>query len=186
MLADGVLEGRTIGVWGADAELRALLERLGASTTSQSVGSPPTSEADPTLSAGGGSSARIDTLVADARSAFTDAGCGYAGVRAAVDGAFAASRDAAVEHWIDRPGGGQAVLVAPTPGAGRHAGAARAALENLARTLSTEWARYAVTTVAVLPGDATTPGALADLVAWLASPAGAYLSGTALTLDRSG
>src|ERR671934_252664 len=48
----------------------------------------------------------------------------------------------------------------------------RAGLENLARTLSIEWARHAVTTVAIAPGASTSAGELAALVAYLASPAG--------------
>ncbi len=169
-----MLTGRTMALHGAPPALAARMEALGATLSAH--GAPD----------GGAGSAlgAPQTLVADTRTAFTEAGGGYEGVRAAVDGAFAAARDVAVRHWIDREGGGQVVLVAPAQGAGAHAAAARAALENLARTLSTEWARHAITTVAILPGDATGEEALADLVAWLATPAGAYLSGTALTLDR--
>ena len=83
------------------------------------------------------------------------------------------------------PGGGRVVLIAPAPGAGPHAGALRAALENLARTLSTEWARFGITPCAVLPGDATAPGEVAALCAFLASEAGDYVAGTALTLGGS-
>jgi citronellol/citronellal dehydrogenase len=79
------------------------------------------------------------------------------------------------------PSGGLVVLLAPPPG-GAEASAARAGLENLARTLSIEWARFGVRPVAVLPGPATTPGEVAELVAYLASPAGAYYSGCAFTL----
>ena len=161
MLRTGVLTGRAIALPGAPEELRTSLAAAGAEL--------------------GG--ARPDTLVVDARGPFTDAGAGYDGVRAAVDGAFALVRDAAVKHWIDQDGAGRVVVLASPPGAGPHAGAARAGLENLVRTLGTEWARHAITTVAVLPGDATPEPSLADLVAWLCSPAGAYLSGTALTLD---
>ncbi len=164
MLRDGVLTGRRIAVWGAPGALGDALAALGAE-----VGEPGDTPAD--------------VVVADARAAFTGAGGGYDGLRAAADGAFAVARDAAAAHWIDTERAGRVVLVAPAPGAGLHAAAARAALENLARTLSTEWARHEVTTVAILPGDPTPEPALADLVAWLASPAGAYLSGTALTLD---
>ena len=45
--------------------------------------------------------------------------------------------------------GGLVVVIAPAPGAGEHAEAARAGLENLARTLSIEWARFATRAVAV-------------------------------------
>lgn len=195
MLRTGLLTGRTVGLAGSEAELRAALERLGAALVTVSGDKPAPLEAGSALGHPGPPAAqldastrdpepRVDKLVADSRAAFSAAGGGYPGLRAAVDGAFAAARDTATEHWIDRPGGGQVILIAPAPSAGAHAGAARAALENLVRTLSTEWARHQITTVAVLPGDTTTQAALADLVAWLASPAGAYLSGTALTLDR--
>lgn len=182
MLRAQLLTGRTIALAGAPAGLTAALATLGASTQTVHVDSPSPSGGASTLGAAG--DARPDTIVADARAAFLAAGGGYEGVRAGVDGAFTAVREAANAHWIDHPGTGQVVFVAPAEGAGRHAGAARAGLENLARTLSTEWARHGVSTVAVLPGAATTEEALADLVAWLASPAGTYVSGTALTLDR--
>ena len=42
------------------------------------------------------------------------------------------------------------ISLAPRPDAGPRAQAARAALENMARTLSIEWARYGVRTTAVL------------------------------------
>jgi citronellol/citronellal dehydrogenase len=74
------------------------------------------------------------------------------------------------------------VLVAPQPGAGEHATAVGAALENLARTLSVEWARFGVRTVAVLPADTTQGDELAELAAFLASPGGDYFSGCAFTL----
>jgi len=78
--------------------------------------------------------------------------------------------------------GGRIVYLAPPPDAGEHADAARAGLENLARTLSIEWARHAVTPVAIAPGPATMPGEVAALTAYLASPAGAYFSGCLLDL----
>jgi NAD(P)-dependent dehydrogenase (short-subunit alcohol dehydrogenase family) len=73
---------------------------------------------------------------------------------------------------------GLIVLIAPARGDVHHA-AARAGLENLARTLSIEWARHGIRPVAILPG---APGAVAELVAFLASPAGAYYAGCAFTL----
>ncbi len=126
----------------------------------------------------------VHAVVVDAALGFRRASGGYEGLRAGLDGAWAVVRDVAAARWIDTEAGGQVVLVAPSPGAGEHATALRAALENLVRTLGTEWARHDVTTVAVLPGDRTSPRAVGELVAWLATPAGAYLTGTALTLDR--
>jgi NAD(P)-dependent dehydrogenase (short-subunit alcohol dehydrogenase family) len=77
--------------------------------------------------------------------------------------------------------GGQIVVLAPPPGDAA-AEASRAGLENLSRTLSIEWARHAIRPVTVLPGAATSPAEVAELVAFLASPAGAYYSGCAFTL----
>ena len=97
------------------------------------------------------------------------------GVRAVLDGAW----DAIRAHMLP-PARTDAliVLIAPARGDAHHA-AARAGLENLARTLSIEWARHRIRPVAVLPGS---PAATAELVAFLASPAGAYYSGCAFTL----
>ncbi len=74
------------------------------------------------------------------------------------------------------------IYLAPAPNAGERAGAARAGLENLARTLSTEWARHGITLVTVAPGETTDAGEVAALCAYLASPAGAYFSGCQLDL----
>ena len=92
-----------------------------------------------------------------------------------VDSAFFAAR-AVANAWIAGERGGKVVLVAPRDDAPQ-----RAAHENLARTLSVEWARYEITPTAILPG---TPEDVAELVAFLASPAGNYYSGCAFTLTR--
>jgi NAD(P)-dependent dehydrogenase (short-subunit alcohol dehydrogenase family) len=90
-----------------------------------------------------------------------------------------------------------------------HSGAARAAVENMMRTLSVEWARFGITLVALAAGQfdtetmrtkyppevvAAVPGTvplgrlgteeeMAWLIAYLASPAGDFFSGTVITLD---
>jgi citronellol/citronellal dehydrogenase len=90
-----------------------------------------------------------------------------------------------------------------------HTGAARAAVENMMRTLSVDWARFGIKTVALAIGQFDTetlrtkyPKAIVDnvaktvpmgrlgtedemawLVAYLASPAGDFFSGCVLTID---
>jgi citronellol/citronellal dehydrogenase len=90
-----------------------------------------------------------------------------------------------------------------------HSGAARAAVENMMRTLSIEWSRYGIKLCAVAPGQIDTevfrtkypkemvesvastiplgrlgrPEEVAWLIAYLASPAGDFFSGTTLTID---
>ncbi|MBA3329246.1 MAG: hypothetical protein H0T43_13190 [Solirubrobacterales bacterium] len=83
----------------------------------------------------------------------------------------------AAAHWIDRDAGGKVVIVAPRPDSGEHAGASVAALENLARTLSIEWARHDVRATVLAPGPAVAQDVLDAFVAYLASPAGDYFSG---------
>jgi NAD(P)-dependent dehydrogenase (short-subunit alcohol dehydrogenase family) len=119
---------------------------------------------------------------------------------AALEAAWRVTRAVANAAFID-PGaegagpGGRIVYVAPPTAAdgarakpelsGAHADAARAGLENLARTLSIEWARYAITPVAIAPGPDGSADEVAALVAYLASPAGSYFSGCLLDLRGS-
>jgi NAD(P)-dependent dehydrogenase (short-subunit alcohol dehydrogenase family) len=119
----------------------------------------------------------LDTLVVDGAASFASGG-----LHACLDDAWNATR-AAVDHAIlPAARGGQVVYLAPPPGAGEQADAARAGLENLARTLSVEWARHRITVVTIALGDTTAPGEAAALTAYLASPAGAYFSGCLLDL----
>jgi NAD(P)-dependent dehydrogenase (short-subunit alcohol dehydrogenase family) len=90
-----------------------------------------------------------------------------------------------------------------------HSGAARAAVENMMRTLSIEWARFNIKLCAVAAGQFDTevlrtkyprqvadnvhrtvplqrlgtPEEMAWLIAYLASPAGDFLSGCVITID---
>jgi NAD(P)-dependent dehydrogenase (short-subunit alcohol dehydrogenase family) len=119
----------------------------------------------------------LDMLVVDGAGSFASGGLGLC-----LEGAWNATR-AAVNHAILPAGrGGRIVYLAPAPGAGEQADAARAGLENLARTLSVEWARHEITVVTIALGDTTAPGEVGALVAYLASPAGAYFSGCQLDL----
>ncbi len=81
--------------------------------------------------------------------------------------------------------GERIVYLTPPADGGEHSDAVRAGLENLARTLSVEWARHGITTVAVAPGDLAEDAAVAEaaaVTAYLASAAGAYFSGCLLDL----
>ncbi len=124
----------------------------------------------------------LPVCVWDGEAALAAAAPGVAGVHAALDGAWLAVR--AVATTVMHPGerGGKVVLQAPWPG-DAHRAAARAGLENLSRTLGIEWARLGVRTVTLEPGPRTDAAALAELTGFLASRAGDYFSGTALTLS---
>ena len=164
ILRDGLLAGTAVVVAGAGelgAAVGSRAASLGADVTERAVdpaGDELPFEGD------------ADVLVYEAAP----------GMQAALDGAWLVIRPVATAAMIER-GGGLIVLLAPRPG-GPEAEAARSGLENLARTLSVEWARFRVRPVAVLPGDATSPAEVAELVAFLASPAGGYYSGCAFTL----
>jgi hypothetical protein len=126
-------------------------------------------------------------VAVDAASLFARAGAagGVAGARQGLRWCLAVTwivtRAAANRAFLAEGRAGRIVYVAPA-GAGEHADAARAGLENLARTLSIEWARWQVTTVAIAPGERGGAEDVAALTAYLASPAGAYFSGCLLDL----
>jgi NAD(P)-dependent dehydrogenase (short-subunit alcohol dehydrogenase family) len=117
----------------------------------------------------------LHTLIYDGGAAFD--GGGAEGLSAALERAWVAARAVATGAQIPGEAGGKIVLIAPAAGAGPFAEAARSGLENLARTLGVEWARYKITATAVAPGERTTGEQLATLVSFLASPAGDYFSG---------
>jgi hypothetical protein len=96
------------------------------------------------------------------------------GARQALDDAWDAIRATRLP-----PSPGLILLLSPPP-VNPHAHAARAGLENLARTLSIEWARHQIRTVTIHQNQ--DPGEAATLAAFLASRAGAYYAGCAFTL----
>jgi hypothetical protein len=125
--------------------------------------------------------APLHALLYDARGAFADGG-GAQALRDALEQAWIACRAAANGALIPGGRGGKLVLVAPASDAGEHAEPARDGLENLARTLSVEWARHRITTVTVAPGTTTSMQELEQLLAYLCSPAGDYYSGCRIAL----
>jgi NAD(P)-dependent dehydrogenase (short-subunit alcohol dehydrogenase family) len=127
----------------------------------------------------------VGMLVVDCAGAFISAGGhGQVGaresLRACLDLAWNVTHTVVNQAFLTRKRRGRIVYLAPGD-LGEHADAACAGLENLARTLSIEWARHGITTVTIAPG-AATPDEVAALTAYLASPAGAYFSGCLLDL----
>jgi NAD(P)-dependent dehydrogenase (short-subunit alcohol dehydrogenase family) len=160
VLRDGLLEGRAVALaGGVPGEVQEALTGLGARISDAAAAHGLVYWSGPSFSGGG-----------------------VEGLRACVDEAWEAISRVATGALIPGGAGGKIVLVSPRPDAGPLAGAARAALENLARTLSVEWARYAITVVAVAPGSGTTDSELAELIGFLVSPAGDYFSGCAFEL----
>ena len=129
----------------------------------------------------------------------------------AVDAAWQLTRLAATRSMIPNRRG-VVVFIGFSPRRGipgmSHASAARAALENLAASLSNEWSRYGIRAVCVAPGTILTEGLeqygreqieewersipagrlgtpeeVAAVIAFLASPAASYVTGTTVVVD---
>jgi NAD(P)-dependent dehydrogenase (short-subunit alcohol dehydrogenase family) len=105
-----------------------------------------------------------------------------ASLRRCLQGTWSVTRATVNVAFLPRERGGRIVYLAPRPRSGAYADAACAGLENLARTLSIEWARHTITAVAIAPGERTPDEEVAALTAYLASPAGGYFSGCLLDL----
>jgi NAD(P)-dependent dehydrogenase (short-subunit alcohol dehydrogenase family) len=161
---------------------------------------------------------RIDLLVNNAGGQFLAAAeeitpKGFRTVmRLNVEGTWLMTHAVATRAMIPQ-GAGKIVSVTLSPHHGlpgmAHSSAARAAVENLMRVLSIEWARYGIKLNAIAAGQFGTdtlytkypqpivqraaatvplgrlgnPEEIAWLVAMLASPAGDFVSGTVLTID---
>jgi NAD(P)-dependent dehydrogenase (short-subunit alcohol dehydrogenase family) len=119
--------------------------------------------------------APLSAAVIDAGDWFTAGGAGA--LTTMLELSWRAARGVATGALIEAAEPSRLLFIAPAAGAGRHAEPARAGLENLARTLSVEWARHAITVVALWPGEATTDDELAQLAGFLLSAAGGYFSG---------
>lgn len=182
LLRPHLLDGRLVALGGGgDGALGGPLAALGARTAAL-----PATLDEAAMAAA--VEPRTDALVHDLRPAFAD------GLRAALDLAWVTVRAVATVAFIPEAGagpaagtrgGGKVTLIAPPAGPHPSAAAARAAAENLARTLSIEWARHGITTVAIAPGAETGEAQLAALAAYIASPAGDYFSGCRLALGET-
>ena len=132
--------------------------------------------------------------------------------RLAVDAAWTMTQLVATRSMIADRRGGLVVFIGFSPRRGipgyAHASAARAAVENLAAGLALEWSRYGVRSVCVAPGNIDTEGLasygeeaveearaqvplgrlgsseeIAQVIAFLASPGGGYITGTTIVVD---
>ncbi len=134
-------------------------------------------------------------------------------IRLNVEGTWLVTHAVATRAMIPSGRGGKVFSVTLSPHNGMpgmaHSGAARAAVENLMRTLSVEWARFGIRLLALAAGQFETqtlltkyPQAIVErishtiplgrmgteqefawLVAYLASPAGDFFSGSVITMD---
>ena len=134
-------------------------------------------------------------------------------IRLNVEGTWLMTHAVATKAMIPSGRGGKVFSVTLSPHNGMpgmaHSGAARAAVENLMRTLSVEWARFDIRLLALAAGQFETqtlltkyPPAIVDriahtiplgrmgserefawLIAYLASPAGDFFSGAVITMD---
>jgi NAD(P)-dependent dehydrogenase (short-subunit alcohol dehydrogenase family) len=167
LLRQDLLVGRTVAVGGDVSQAVAdLVARLGASVQALDGAGP------------------VEAIVYGAGTAFADGGA--PGLAAALEQTWDAIAEVAGGSMIPEGAGGsmipegaggKIVLISPRAGAGRHAEAARAGLENLARTLSIEWARFGITATTIAPGKSTREHDVALLVAFVLSHAGDYFSG---------
>jgi NAD(P)-dependent dehydrogenase (short-subunit alcohol dehydrogenase family) len=188
LLRPGLLEGVSLLIAGPSAPLgvavaQALAE-LGARVSTCLPDGEHEAAIDDAVADALADMGAIDMLVVDGAGLF-GAGAPYA-LRACLDAAWNVTRAVINHAFLPSRRGGRIVYLAPPSDAGEHAPAARAGLENLARTLSIEWARHHVNTIAIAPGGRgsdTSAEDLAALTAYLASPAGAYFSGCLLDLS---
>ena len=134
-------------------------------------------------------------------------------IRLNVEGTWLLTHAVATKAMIPSGRGGKIFSVTLSPHNGMpgmaHSGAARAAVENLMRTLAVEWARFGIRLLAIAPGQFATqtllskyPEAIvqrladtipagrlgterefASLVAYLASDAASFITGTVITID---
>jgi NAD(P)-dependent dehydrogenase (short-subunit alcohol dehydrogenase family) len=179
VLRANILSGRAIALSGAPREaVRNSLGELGARIeplAGGSLGEDPQAVGDWARAR-----APLHALVHDAGATFGEGGADA--LNGALELAWVVVREVATGALIPAGQPAKVLLIAPRPDAGPFADAATAALENLARTLSVEWARYGVTAAMIAPGAGTPDAQLAELVCFLVSEAGDYFSGCRLDL----
>jgi hypothetical protein len=169
-----LLDGRRIALTGVGAGT-GIDEQLRSHGAELHVLDPERLGDEDTAAAWARERAPLTALVVHALPGFGTGG-GEA-LTATLELAWRAARAVATGALIEQEPAGRLLFVTPRPDAGPLAAAARAGLENLARTLSVEWARFAITAVAIAPGTATSEAEVAELVSFLVSPAGGYYSG---------
>jgi NAD(P)-dependent dehydrogenase (short-subunit alcohol dehydrogenase family) len=188
LLRPGLLVGVSVVLAGTDGrgvagEIGDALGGLGAEVHRCELvcsGEPEADDERVQEALSGALAAGVQALVLDA-SGLVAAEDGQDALIAGLEASWRLTRAVASGALIPAGAGGRIVYVAPSG-----AEAARAGLENLARTLSIEWARYGITPVSIALGARTPAPSLAAVVAYLLSPAGAYFSGTELDLRGPG
>jgi len=179
--AEGIAAGSAaFAVSDACSELGAIVHELPLICTGQPEADDAAVDAAVSAAPAGGAGMRM--LIVDAGGMFARL---PDGMIATLEASWRVTSAVVKAAFIPGAAGGRIVYLAPPTqdnGGEPHADATRAGLENLARTLSIEWARYGITPVAIAPGPRTTPQQLAGVVAYLASPAGEYFSGCQLDL----
>lgn len=184
LLRQGVLAGEVIlGAVAPDGPGRAALDacaRLEARVMTWPQAARDEEGAQQAASAALDEAGKVRTLVVEPA---LEAAGGDAALVAALDRTWNVVRATANAAFIPH-GGGKIVLVGPRGGSA-HGEALRAGLENLARTLSIEWARHQIRPTMIAPAAATADDEVATLVAFLASPAGDYYSGCRFELGSA-
>lgn len=176
ILRSDLLQGRSVLL---EALPRSGLERGLREVGAQVSSWPGSGEAE---AEGEGPAQAVDALVIDC-SGWVPEGGPPAPLQQLLDRIWQAVEAVANRAFIPAGEGGQILFVAPAQRELFAVPAAVAALENLGRTLSVEWARHRITVCTVAPSARTTDAHLATLVAYLLSSAGAYFSGTRLDLN---
>ena len=200
------------------AETEALVAELGGEASSEPLDIRDAESVDAMVARVLERQGRIDVLVNNAGGQFLSPAEAITpkGFRTVIElnvmGTWHMTHAVATQAFI--PGaGGKVISVTLSPHNGMpgmvHSGAARAAVENMMRTLSIEWARHGVKLCALAAGQFDTatvrtkyPAVVVEnlagtiplgrlgtedewawLVAYLASPAGDFFSGTTITMD---